>query len=541
MGIINFTMPTSGNFLVEIIIWLVKISSSVALGIVLFTLILKLITLPFDYFSRSSMRKNSLKMEEMRPELEKLQKQYADNKDLYNQKMMALYKKNGYSMFGSCLPTILTLVIFIVAINAFTEYSQYQNKMDFYEMSKAYNSVVYSGFETDDELVVRNEKGELIIATEKIKTQVEDKLVLNSTDENYSDIDTITTSNGQLSVEIDISKDNNPNGTQISRALILSTEKSYVNIKLNYSINETGDLVFGRTEYLKDENIVEFLEDTSKTIPSQQNNQLKNSKGQTFTQAYNEEKDRINALNQSNAQTEGWQDVQVPTKEQFVDTFLNYIQSFMSAEKYKEVQSSFLWIKNIWVTDSPMKNPVEKSWSSFKQTHGYSGTDIGDNGYNKLIAGLKEETTQPNGYFILVILTAGVSLLSQIVMGKSQKAQMELQTVDGQGAQTQKMMQWMMPIMMAVFAFMYTSAFSIYIILSSIIGIGTTFLINFIVDLQLKKENKNKQTDKVRGRIHTPAPEQPKKEEKKKNKNQPPENDFLSGKAGKGHIRGRIK
>ena len=85
MGIINFTMPTSGNFLVEIIIWLVKISSSVALGIVLFTLILKLITLPFDYFSRSSMRKNSLKMEEMRPELEKLQKQYADNKDLYNQ------------------------------------------------------------------------------------------------------------------------------------------------------------------------------------------------------------------------------------------------------------------------------------------------------------------------------------------------------------------------------------------------------------------------------------------------------------------------
>ena len=141
----------------------------------------------------------------------------------------------------------------------------------------------------------------------------------------------------------------------------------------------------------------------------------------------------------------------------------------------------------------------------------------------------------------MVILTAGVSLLSQIVMGKSQKAQMELQTVDGQGAQTQKMMQWMMPIMMAVFAFMYTSAFSIYIILSSIIGIGTTFLINFIVDLQLKKENKNKQTDKVRGRIHTPAPQEPKKEEKKKNKNQPPENDFLSGKAGKGHIRGRIK
>ena len=36
-------------------------------------------------------------MEEMRPELEKLQKQYANNKELYSQKMMALYKKEGYS------------------------------------------------------------------------------------------------------------------------------------------------------------------------------------------------------------------------------------------------------------------------------------------------------------------------------------------------------------------------------------------------------------------------------------------------------------
>ena len=141
-GILNFTQPITNSFLVDIIIWLVKISSSIALGIILFTVILKLITLPFDFMSRASMRKNSLKMEEMRPELEKLQKQYADNKDLYNQKMMALYKKNGYSMFGACLPTILTLIIFIVAINAFTDYSKFQNKMDFYNMSQSYFGIL---------------------------------------------------------------------------------------------------------------------------------------------------------------------------------------------------------------------------------------------------------------------------------------------------------------------------------------------------------------------------------------------------------------
>ena len=147
INVINFSQPVVNNFLVDIIIWLVSITSSVAVGIILFTLILKIITLPFDALSKVSMRKNSLKMEQMRPELEKLQKQYANDKALYNQKMMALYKKNGYSMFGACLPTILTLVIFIVAISAFQSYSQYQNLTDFYNMSNAYNSAIYAGIE----------------------------------------------------------------------------------------------------------------------------------------------------------------------------------------------------------------------------------------------------------------------------------------------------------------------------------------------------------------------------------------------------------
>ena len=90
IGIINFTPPSvAGDFFASIIYWLVGIVGVVG-GVVLFTLLLKLVTFPFDYVSRASMRKNSVKMEEMRPELEKLQKQYADNKDLYNQKMMAV-------------------------------------------------------------------------------------------------------------------------------------------------------------------------------------------------------------------------------------------------------------------------------------------------------------------------------------------------------------------------------------------------------------------------------------------------------------------
>ena len=86
------------DWLGNIIKALIEGCGNIGLGIIVFTLILKLITLPFDIFSRVSTRKNSLKMEQMRPELEKLQKTYSRNQELYSQKMQELYKKNHYTL-----------------------------------------------------------------------------------------------------------------------------------------------------------------------------------------------------------------------------------------------------------------------------------------------------------------------------------------------------------------------------------------------------------------------------------------------------------
>ncbi len=486
MNFINFSAPTPGNFLVEIIIWLVKTSSSIAVGIVLFTLILKLITLPFDYFSRASMRKNTLKMEQMRPELEKLQKQYADNKELYNQKMMALYKKNGYSMFGACLPTILTLVIFIVAINAFTKYSQYQNKQYFYNMSLAYNRVAYEGLDDDGTYIIRDEKTGIVI--------VDNKTLYDNAKNNAGTF----TDNG---VTAKITSSENPDYDEF---LLVTTENGYVEYKLPVT---NGN--FGSAEY-------HLLKDKLDNARTNEFNNNLTVDGKKFSESGLE-----------------------------AEEFIGKIQSKKSADAYHLEEKGFLWIKNIWVTDSPLKNPVEKEWSTFKQTHSYSGTEINDDNYKKLIADLENETTEPNGYFILVVLTAGLSLLQQLIMTKTQKASMELQTVDGQGAQTQKMMTWMMPIMMAVFAFMYTSAFSIYIIISTLFSMLTTFGINFIVDKKVKREEAIHGTDNqtVRGRVYVPKKEEKKPEKKEKKKKEVDTNDFLSGTADnkKSHIRGRTK
>ena len=115
---------------------------SIGFGIIVFTLVLKAITLPFDIYQRVKMRKQNLVMKQMQPELEKLQKQYANDKNMYNQQMMELYKKNGYSMFGACLPMILSLVILIVAFQGFRTYSQYANLSMYENMSGVYNAAI---------------------------------------------------------------------------------------------------------------------------------------------------------------------------------------------------------------------------------------------------------------------------------------------------------------------------------------------------------------------------------------------------------------
>ncbi len=125
-----------------IIQWLIEGVGIIGLGIVLFTLILKTIVLPLDIYSRYKMKKQSLMMKAMRPQMEKLQKQYANDKQMYNQKVMELQKANGISMFGACLPMIVSLVIFMVVFSAFSTYSQYANLQSYRGMEEAYNEVV---------------------------------------------------------------------------------------------------------------------------------------------------------------------------------------------------------------------------------------------------------------------------------------------------------------------------------------------------------------------------------------------------------------
>ncbi len=137
----------------RIISWIFELFSgygSVAIGVLVFTLCLKTLVLPLDIYSRVKSKKQSLLMKSMRPQMEKLQQQYANDKNMYSQKVMELQKANGYNPLCACLPMVVSLIIFMVIFSSFSTYSNYATLRNYNEMVSAYNSSVEIYVQTDD-------------------------------------------------------------------------------------------------------------------------------------------------------------------------------------------------------------------------------------------------------------------------------------------------------------------------------------------------------------------------------------------------------
>jgi len=89
--------------------WLHKSIANFGLIILLMTIAIKIVVLPFAYKSYSS----SAKMAALKPFMEKLNAKYPKQEDAMKkqQETMALYKKAGVSPMGGCLPMLLQLPI----------------------------------------------------------------------------------------------------------------------------------------------------------------------------------------------------------------------------------------------------------------------------------------------------------------------------------------------------------------------------------------------------------------------------------------------
>jgi YidC/Oxa1 family membrane protein insertase len=93
--------------------WMYSFTKNYGIAIVLITILIKLIFTPFTQMSFASMKK----MQQMQPELKKIQDRYAKMKNddprkaSMNTEIMALHKRYGVNPLGGCLPMLLQMPV----------------------------------------------------------------------------------------------------------------------------------------------------------------------------------------------------------------------------------------------------------------------------------------------------------------------------------------------------------------------------------------------------------------------------------------------
>ena len=102
------------DFLVAILNGINSVIHNYGWSMVVFTLLIKLLLLPLDYKSRKSMRR----MTKLQPQIAKLQKKYANDKEKLNQKSAELYRREGVNPMSGCLPLLVSMVILFIMFAA---------------------------------------------------------------------------------------------------------------------------------------------------------------------------------------------------------------------------------------------------------------------------------------------------------------------------------------------------------------------------------------------------------------------------------------
>ena len=426
----TITLYTGGfgkdlNWLGKLIQWIVELGLGIGgawVGIIIFTVALRTLLLPLDAYSKATMRKNSLKMEKMRPQLEKLQKQYKNDQQAYNRKMMELYKKNGYSMLGACLPVLVTMVVFIIVLTSFSAYSDYAKVQVYEKMADSYSEAVldYTAEESTFSEWTLQEDGTYA----RIETRDSADALINAT---------------------------------ITWTLIAGEDNSQEALNARA---EAGEATVSKETYtVKTDSVFAAIDGGDETLIA--------AKAQV---------DARDASVSSN-------------RDLYAATIVLQVGSNAAAARYEEAKDSFLWVKNIWLSDTSYSHPINLE------------DGVPEAAYEQLTLELGAQKTEANGYYILIIISIGTMFLSQFILSKSNKAQNELQTADGRGKKTQRVMMIVMPIIFGIFSFMYSAGFTIYMIVGNVYNILSSLTINFIIDKKFRKNEEREIREKYNKRI----------------------------------------
>ncbi len=89
--------------------FLYQLTTNYGVSLIIFAFLVKIILLP----ATAKAKKSSMKMSRLTPQVQAIQKKYANDQQKQGQEMQALYKREGVSMGGSCLWSFVPILILI--------------------------------------------------------------------------------------------------------------------------------------------------------------------------------------------------------------------------------------------------------------------------------------------------------------------------------------------------------------------------------------------------------------------------------------------
>jgi YidC/Oxa1 family membrane protein insertase len=102
------------NALTNVIQWIYSLIHNYGWSIVIFTMLIRLVLMPLDISSRKGMRK----MSKIQPQLNALQKKYANDKAKLQQKQSELMRKERYNPLSGCLPLLIQMPVLFAMFGA---------------------------------------------------------------------------------------------------------------------------------------------------------------------------------------------------------------------------------------------------------------------------------------------------------------------------------------------------------------------------------------------------------------------------------------
>ncbi len=103
------------NIFVTLLTFLYRVfGHDMVLSIAVFTILVRLLTLPLTIQQQRSTRA----MQKLQPELKKLQEKYKNDREKLSQEQMAMYREYGINPLGGCLPLLIQFPIFIALYSA---------------------------------------------------------------------------------------------------------------------------------------------------------------------------------------------------------------------------------------------------------------------------------------------------------------------------------------------------------------------------------------------------------------------------------------